>query len=327
MTAVWLGAPLSISNSEIQVWKDCRRKWYIDYYRQLGLPREIGAGPLALGTNIHLALELLYRKQIDPLATINEVYTDQLATVKKDDFAAVDKDSLIKALRSEHDLAKAMIEGYLEWTAEEGIDDGLEFVSAEEVVEVDSAISGVRLRGKLDQRWIRKIDGARMFRDWKSAIELTTPIKMLPLDQQMRMYGLLEHLKALSDEKDGTPRPRTDGGMYTMLRKVKRTARAKPPFFAQVEIQFNKETLRTHWTHVHKVLEEIVQARQALDAKSDHHWVTPPRPSRDCHWKCDHFSICPMFDNGENVEGLMKEYYTPIDPYDRYEKEELKGEI
>lgn len=328
MTTVWLGTPLSISNSEIQTFKDCRRKWYISYYRQLGLPKEIGTGPLPLGTNIHLALERLYLNGEHPIETINDIYKDQLDTVKSDDFSVVDKDGLIKSLRAEHDLAKAMIEGYLEWTEEEGIDTGMKFISAEEIVEVASGIQGVNLRGKLDQRWEREVDGARLFRDWKSAQELTTPLKTLPNDPQMLTYALLEHLKALSEETPENPRPRTDGGLYTMLRKVKRTARAKPPFFAQIEIRFNRTSLRNHWIHVHKVLEEIVTARQALDDRSDHHWVTPPRPNRDCSWKCEHFTICPMFDDGSNVEGLMSEYYIHVDPYERYESAEIqKGEM
>lgn len=328
MAVTWLGDPLSISQSEIKTWQDCNRRWYITYYRQLGMPKAIGeTGALSLGTNIHAALELLYRKGISPLDTVNKIYLDQIEVVSSDEFAAVDKETVLKNLRSEHDLAKAMIEGYIEWSEQEGIDAEMEFVSAEEEVVVPSGISGVSLRGKLDQRWIRKVDGARLFRDWKTAQELTSPAKFLPMDTQFLTYALLEHLKALGEETPDSPRPRTDGGLYTMLRKVKRTASAKPPFYGQIEVRFNKNSLRSHWFHVHKVLEDIVQAHQALDAGSDHHSVAPPRPSKDCTWKCEFFAICSMFDDGSHVEGLLDEYYTHIDPYDRYERDESKGEM
>lgn len=323
----WLGNPLTVSQSEFRTFQDCPRRWYITYYRELGLPKEIGkTGARELGTNIHLALERLYRHGVSPLETINTIYLDQISVVSADDFAAVDKDTMLKELRDEHELAKLMVEGYLEWAEQEGIDAGMEFISAEEDIQVPSGIPGVLLRGKLDQRWRRKIDGAIVFRDWKTAQELTTPARYLPMDPQFLTYALLEHLKALIEETPDNPRPRTGGGLYTMLRKVKRTARAKPPFFGQIEVRFNKASLQSHWTHVHKVLEDIVRARQALDSGSDHHWVTPPRPSKDCTWKCDFFAICPMFDDGSNIDGLLREYYVHVDPYERYERDEAKGE-
>jgi len=327
MTVQWLGDPLSISQSELKTWQDCNRRWYIAYYRQLGMPKVLGeTGALSLGTNIHYALELLYRNGVDPLETINKIYLDQIDYISSDEVAVIDKESLLKKLRSEQDLAKAMIEGYLVWVQEEGIDADMEFISAEEVIEVPSGIEGVKLRGKLDQRWRRLSDGAIIFRDWKTAQELTSPVKFLPMDTQMLTYALLEHLKALAEETAENPRPRTDGGLYSMLRKVKRTASAKPPFYGEIEVRFNKTSLKHHWIHVHKVLQDIVQAHQALDNGGDHHWVAPPRPSKDCTWKCEFFAICPMFDDGSNVEGLLTEYYVPIDPYERYERDEIKGE-
>lgn len=321
MTAEWLGEPLLVSNSEIQTWKDCRRRWWLTYYRELGIKRseDKPVGARQLGTRIHIALCEFYENGRNPLDVINEVYAEDEKL-----FAAFpDK---ITDMRKEQDLAKAMLEGYIEWVAEEAADDGIELVAAETVIEVPSGVKGVTLRGKLDQRVVRKVDGARLFLDHKTVGDLTTPVRLLPLDEQMKFYHLLEKLDSMY-KTGGDPQWRTDGGLYNMLRKVKRTATAKPPFYGRAEVRHNEAILRNTWIRVHKILEELVTTRQALDAGADHQYMCPPRPSKDCTWKCDFFAVCPMFDDGSNIDGLLNEYYTHIDPHERYNAQDEGREV
>lgn len=324
MSAVWLGKPLTVSNSEIQTFKDCRRKWYLTYYRELGLRRSKDkfVGPRNLGTKIHLALEGLYGPQaMNPITLIDELYTEDERILHE-----LDRSGEVIDLKKEQDLAHAMLEGFLAWREEEAIDAGMELVAAESVIQVKSGTEGVLLRGKLDQRWHRRIDGRRLFRDFKTVVEMKTPVMMLPLDEQMKFYHLLEFLEAL--EKTGSePQWRTDGGMYTMLRKVKRTMTAKPPFYGQAEVHHNMTELKSMWKRVHKILEEIVLTRQALSSGGDHQYITPPRPSRDCTWKCDFLPVCPMMDDGSNWEGLIDEYYTHVDPHERYKAQDEGKEV
>ena len=56
--------PIRISNSEIQTFKDCRRKWWLSYYRRLRPRTESKTGALALGSRIHQALDDYYSKGI-----------------------------------------------------------------------------------------------------------------------------------------------------------------------------------------------------------------------------------------------------------------------
>lgn len=322
---------LRISNSEIQSWKSCRRKWYLSYYRELGLSKvEMGpVGARQLGTKVHIALCALYESHANPVDVINDLYAEDIEVFK--DAGMGDK---IDDLKKEQDLAKAMVEGYTEWIAETGADEGIELDAAETVIEVPMpGVEGVVLRGKLDQRVVRKTDGARLFLDHKTVGDLLTPQRLLPLDEQMKFYHLLEKLDSLHKTGDEPPW-RTDGGLYNMLRKVKRTAAAKPPFYGRAEIHHNDTALRTMFVRVSRVVMEILDARQALDAEkpsSDpdyiptHHYVVPPRPSRDCTWSCDFFAVCPMFDDGSNVEGLLDEYFVHVDPHERYAIEEGKG--
>ena len=321
MTAEWLGEPLLVSNSEIQTWKDCRRRWWLTYYRELGIKRseDKPVGARQLGTRIHIALCELYENGRNPLDVINEVYAE-------DEKLFAEFPDKITDMKKEQDLAKAMLEGYIEWVAEEAADDGIELVAAETVIEVPSGVKGVTLRGKLDQRVVRKVDGARLFLDHKTVGDLTTPVRLLPLDEQMKFYHLLEKLDSMY-KTGGDPQWRTDGGLYNMLRKVKRTATAKPPFYGRAEVRHNEAILRNTWIRVHKILEELVLTRQALDAGADHQYMCPPRPSKDCTWKCDFFAVCPMFDDGSNIDGLLSEYYTHIDPHERYNAQDEGREV
>lgn len=330
MSRVWMGPELKVSNSEIQTFKDCRRKWWFVYYRELGLKRSEDevSGPRSLGSRIHLALEGYYTRDENPLEILKDIYEHEMEEARQN--LRVEAD--IDLIKKEYDLAHAMLTGFIEWLAEEGIDDGLELVAVEDVIEVKSHIENVKLRGKLDQRWVRKSDGARLFRDFKTVGDLTTPMKTLHMDEQMKFYQLLEYIQSLeanggADPADGAePAWRTDGALYTMLRKVKRTATAKPPFYGQLEVHHNMTEIRNMWLRVAKVIDEIVDARLALDSGQSHHYVVPPRPSRDCTWKCPVFPICSMFDDGSNVEGAIEVYYEHRDPHERYTKEEVKGE-
>lgn len=318
--------PLMVSNSEIQTWKDCRRRWYLSYYRELGPATESVTGARQLGTKIHLALCVMYEEGRNPVEVIIELYQED-----ERDLVMSGQLHMIDDLRKELDLAKAMLEGYVDWAAEIGLDSEYEMISPEEVIEVSSGLPNVWLRGKLDQRMQRRTDKARLFRDFKTSGSFEQSRPLLYMDEQMRFYHLLEQLHAAYmarvntdiEQVDGRPQIwRTDGALYLMLRKVKRTARAQPPFYEQIEIRHNKAIIVSTWKRVHKVLEEIWAAHEALDAGADHAYVCPPRPSRDCLWKCDYVKICPLFDDGSNVEGAIAERYVHRDPHERYRREE-----
>jgi RecB family exonuclease len=322
MTKVWVGETLKVSNSEIQTFKDCRRKWWFVYYRELGLKRDRQevTGPRSLGTRVHKALEGMYTLDRNPIETLKEIYEMDIEQIREHR-----GEPAAEALQKEYALAHIMIEGYLQWATENAIDDGLELVEAEGVVEVKSSVENVLLRAKMDQRIVRKSDGARLFRDFKTVANLTDPPKILPMDEQMKFYQLLEYLQSI-EATGSEPQWRTDGALYTMLRKVKRTAAAKPPFYDQLEVHHNITEIRNMWKRVAKVVEEIVDARVALDSGEDHQYQVPPRPSRDCTWKCDFFAVCSMVDDGSDVEGMIGEFYEHLDPHERYNVEEAKGE-
>lgn len=315
MTPTWNGPELNISNSEMQLFLDDRRIWWLTYYRRLRFKRghrEVtGARPL--GTRVHAALELAYSDDVNPTAQLKKIYEAEEADFKSVGVSQFELDGLWK----EFDLAHAMVSGFVDWVEENGIDNGLTVVAREDVVQVKSHIPGVFWRGKMDQRILREADGARLFRDFKTVGNLTDPIKMLPHDPQMRFYHLLEYMQSI-EQTGGEPQWRTDGALYLMLRKVKRTAAAKPPFFGQLEVHHNIHEIRNTYKIAARITDEIVELRNALDAGGDFHYLCPPRPNRDWTWKNDFFPVMSLFDDGSDFEGMLAEYYEECDPDERY---------
>jgi PD-(D/E)XK nuclease superfamily len=299
-----------ISNSEVQTFLQCRRKWWLSYYRKLR-PKPKGKGPLALGTRVHAALAAYYNV---PSTNPYEAYKTQLELDRQ-----LVREEEMSDFEKEAELGQRMLDGYFEWVKEHGLDAGLSVVSTEEEISVPSAVPGFNLVGKLDVRVLRDIDGARLFIDHKTAASLTDPLKTLPMDPQMLHYHVLEMLKARQEGTD----IRCDGALYNILKKVKRTAAAKPPFYHREEVRHNVHELRSYYQRLTGIIKQISHVTQLLDAS-----VTPleaayPSPRRECSWSCEHFAVCPLFDDGSYAEGLIEAAYEKVNPYDRYD---LKGE-
>ena len=304
--------PLRISNSEIQTYKDCKRRWWLSYYRRLQPKTKNFTGALALGSRVHEALDMYYSKEI-PLLEAHA----QLVAADKQLLESEFRDTY--DLDSEAELGRIMLEGYLQWVEENGIDAELEMISTEEIIEMPLLDNRVILQGKIDMRVRRKADGVRMFRDFKTVGgSFTDFASMAHMNEQILTYMMLE----TAQNKEGE---RSEGGIFTMLKKVKRSANAKPPFYEQMEVRHNVFALRSFWQRIHGTLTDMLHSRDLLDAGGDHRFVVYPSPSRDCKWKCSFFSICPMFDDGSAAEAAIEDAFQSSDPYAYYGVEEKKG--
>jgi hypothetical protein len=304
--------PIRISNSEVQTFKDCRRKWWLSYYRRLQPKTQQMTGALALGSRIHQALDDYYSKSI-PLLDAHS------ALVEADRKILVESYRDTFDLDSEAELGRIMLEGYLQWVEENGIDSELEMISTEEIISMPLLEGRVELQGKLDMRVRRKVDGVRMFRDFKTVGGSFTDFgSMAHMNEQILTYMMLE----TAQNKEGE---RSEGGIFTMLKKVKRSANARPPFYDQIEVRHNVFALRSFWQRIHGVLTDLMNVRDRLDAGGDHRYLAYPRPSRDCKWKCQFFTVCPLFDDGSAAEQAVSEMFEVGDPYGYYSTQEKKG--
>jgi hypothetical protein len=219
-----------------------------------------------------------------------------------------------------------MIEGYLDWIEETGADSQTEVISAEQKIEVDFPAPNLRfpvkLIAKLDARVRSVVTGAVKFIDHKTVGSLQDAT--LGINQQMLHYHVIEDLTTAPSD------PRAEGALYNMLRKVKRTRASKPPYYARIPIDHNRYELDSYVRQLGGVITRIEQTENLLEdthgSPMAHQWIVPPRPSRDCVWKCDFFKICRMFDDGSRVEAAIEEHYVAGDPLAYYDDEKKEEE-
>ncbi len=304
--------PVVVSNSSIQVFKDCRRKFWLSYYRRLKPKEEKMSGALALGSRVHRALELWYaEKALNPATPDVRLIAIWAELIEEDRLVLEAEGRYTDDFDNEAELGRIMLEGYTQWIEDEGIDSTYEVVSQEETLSQPMLDGQVLLVGKIDQRVRRRADGVRFIRDFKTSANFTDLEKTIEMNEQFLLYMVLEALQKGEAE-------RVEGAIVTALKKVKRTASARPPFYAQSEVQHNIFTLRNFYKRLHGELTDIVNMWRDLEDGADPQVVAYARPTRDCSWKCQFVQICPMFDNGSAVEQAIEDLYRVGDPYDYY---------
>jgi hypothetical protein len=320
-----------ISNSELQTFKRCKRKWWLGWYRELTLKTESYTGVRSTGTRIHRALAAWYvpegEQRVDPRDALERVIVEDWTSIQRLAIERNAPDERVTELATEFsascNLERAMVEGYVQWLEETGADSDLRIIASETPLVVDIVVPmrehhemrDVQLIGLLDTRAYRVTDGIRVFIDHKTVGSLTAPVLTLPQNEQMLHYHILEMLSSVEGEE------RCDGALYNMLRRVKRSAKAKPPFYDRIEVRHNPYELESYRRRLLATTREVLETIDALDRGQHHLDIVYPTPNGDCSWSCDFSAICNMFDDGSSgTNDMLDALYKKNDPRDRYDK-------
>lgn len=304
-----------ISNSEVQTFKRCRRKWWLSYicgYRK----RETNFHNVcATGTRIHLALAAWYRpdeiNRIDPrdaLEAIIKSHRNEVSSQYGDD------SSEMTQFCKNIELERIMIAGYLEWLSETGIDANYTVIGSECYLEATlPELNNICIIARLDARVLRAHDNVRLFIDHKTVSSISQVIRTVAFSEQMLWYMLLEELQSHYDSTQ-----RVSGALYNMLRRCKRTSRALPPFYDRIEVHHNLIEIKSFKQRLIGTITDMNRCRDALNNDISHHTTTYPAPTRDCTWDCSFFNICNMANDGSRFGDALEEYYLIGDPYEYY---------
>lgn len=291
-----------ISISEMVEYRDCRRKWYL--HQKLGLSKKDKTGALALGTNVHFALQVYYTPggtKEAALAAFNSIYEQLINDANEYEIESVLKDEK---------MGRTMIEGYFEWAEETGIDAHLEIIEAEADIEYLMEVTGqkVLLVGKRDLIGRNALTGTNKLVDHKTCQSFTD--NMMDLNEQARMYLLLQRLVGSTEVQEV---------LWNKLRKVLRTARANPPFYQREELYISEEELRRFFIRIRGIIRDILLTEAQLADGQDHYEYCYPRPSSDCTWKCQYRKVCPLLDSDPvGAQLMMQDMFEVEDPYARY---------
>jgi len=327
---------LGFSNSEIQLFLRCPRRWLTEYYWGFLPANPSPLGAANLGTRVHLALEAKFGYGLDPGTVLDILYGAEVAN----------HPDLARELNADLEMSKIMVEGLLEWMDAEGHSSKFRYVAAEAEVRVPlPGFDGIDLRAKLDQIGQWTDTGLYAFLDWKTR-DVLQPLVLLRMDPQMRFYSLVQWLAAgypppqpgrgLPDTA-GMP-PLVLGGNVAQLRKVKRSRQAKPPFYQWDPFSHTPEIMASTLIKVQATVAKILAARAALDdcyarggnlAEIDFlqkSMLGPVWISHDCSWSCPLAKgACGMMDDGSAwVEHFVGSgAYVQGDPYERYSSQSI----
>lgn len=323
-----------VSNSELQTFKRCRRKWWLAWYQRLMLQTEDFTSVRATGTRVHRALSYWYvpdgEKRVDPRDALERVIVDDWTKVARLAQERHTSDEQLGELAVEFaqatNLERAMVEGYVQWLEETGADAELRITASETPLVVDQTLDmgpnynheerPIQFIGLLDVRATRVTDKVNLFVDHKTVGDLNAPVVTLPQNEQMLHYHLMEFLSL--DDSD----VRCDGALYNMLRRVKRSARAKPPFYDRIEVRHNKFELESYRRRALAATREILVAIDRLERGEEHLDVVYPTPNPECRWSCDFFAVCNLLDDGSRgATDMIKALYRPTNPLERYRKQ------
>lgn len=314
-----------VSATKMTDWQTCKRAWWLKWYRGLSPLADDLTGYRNVGIRIHEALAGWYAMdpaaRVDPrqgLETVLErdrqLYLSRHATGPENPALT----ELTAAWDKAANLERAMVSGYVEWLIETGNDSRMAIVGSEVelAVSITDPADGftVQARGVLDARVQDTHSGVRRIIDHKTVGDFSRPLKFLAMKNQPLHYALLEWLSTEEGEA------RCDGVLWNMLRRVGRTAAAKPPFYARHEENISVVQLEAYKRRLMAEARGMAAAEKRLDAGEDHRDVVPPSPTEDCSWKCDFRHVCPLFDNGGRAEDMLAAQYQNDNPWSRYDR-------
>lgn len=290
----------------METFKECRRKWWLQYVRKLRHKTDPDSGRAArIGTLFHEIMETYYGGH-----QTEEAQREAIANLVPPPLATPDD-------LKEYDLARTIAEGYFQWVAEEGVDADLEFEAVEEKIQTPSPIAGVDLLGKADLLATKKSSGERVVVDHKTTGSFARSLSDIHLLRQPKLYSLIRRIKLPDDPLHGV--------MWNMARTVGRGKTAKPPFYMRYELATSEAELRRYWRELGRVIQDMLDLEQKIESTPvlDRSVVAYPSPSKDCSWKCPFYAVCGYLDDPKyDSEGLLEEMYETYDPLERYEEED-----
>jgi hypothetical protein len=319
----------SFSHSEMATYKQCKRKWMMQYYWKLRRKREPKALARDTGIVVHEALHLFYTAGGLRGEYSESIMDEFLTNVRDEDMLKVgtlqeDPETVKKerkAIKEIHETARILCNGYIEWLKETGADIGLILDKSEVELRAPGPVEGTEIMGIIDLGGTDEHSGDLIVMDTKVTASIDEMLKTLHIQEQGPMYAVLAKI----NDPDETRGFRV---IWNMIKRNKQTARAKPPFYQRYELAINGDQLRQFYAQLQGQIEEILRTEDRLNAGESHIVAAYPTPTPDCSWKCQYFTVCgAMNDMTRNdVPFLINTYFSTPEQREAAKVEEAKNQ-
>jgi len=280
--------------SEIKRFIRCRRSWWLQYQEGWKKPDDY-PGAHHTGTLYHEGVGA-YRVGEDRDGAAQAVHDAFNLEVKPEDVGP-DHDAFPDWIKS-LSLALRMVEGYIDWSEEEGIEAGRKSIVVEEqreqLLPFQVSEHDITITYKADHVYEDTMLGGYVLDDLKSVATLSqTPPTT---DFQLLTYSYLEGLRL------GKFPVRAQ---HSMGRRVLRTAAAKPPFYGESGFGISERMMGKHADHLYAIIADMIRV---IENVGNYGLDTPslyPNPNKDCSWDCGMLDVCGMVDDGSDYETVL----------------------
>jgi hypothetical protein len=293
----------SVSHSEMQVYKDCKRRWFLQYYMRLVKKHQPFRIAPETGNAVHGALHHYYvlggNNNPDAKAAAIE-----FVNTSKDAALAVDLvPEEIKDINETFKVADILVKGYFVWLEETGADNGWEVTGSEERLVVPGPLPDTEIKGYVDLLGTHTASGDMVVMDHKVTKNPDVMLKTLHLNEQAPLYAILMRLT----EENAKRGLRV---VWNMIKHNKQTKKAKPPFYQRYELVLSKDQLALFYAQLQGQIADMIETDRRLRDGEHHTMVAYPRPSDSCSWKCPYLALCgAMNDPRMDVNWLIDNNY------------------
>lgn len=290
----------------MDVFKTCKRRWYLEYY--LRLRRKYTQPKIARDTGIvvHDALHQFYvlggihAPKLSQAGALAAIETGKDAGLARD--LSEEERSVVEET---FETAEILVKGYFKWLDETGADDQWTVTGSEEKIVVDGPVDDTEIKGYVDISGIHKPSGDLIVCDTKVVQNFGDMLKTLHINEQGPLYAVLTKIRNGENQNLRV--------IWNMIKRNKQTARAKPPFYQRYELLVNHDMLVRYYQQLHGQLTDMLAVEDKLNNGASHDQVAYPTPSRDCSWKCPFLAVCgAMNDPRTDVEWIINNNYEQI---------------
>lgn len=308
-----------VRNSETSLWRECRLKWYLSYYR--GFLTDRVNPKFWLGTLVHYALSEWYRGHVSDPAHLFWWLAEESIQQERGLSIEIDGEDLgfdqLVELEEAQALGLAMVEGYVEWAAE--------FHNDFEVLDSEIAYY-IELTDYNDRpfTFVARLDllaedseGIRVH-DFKTAKDFRAK-DTVHADPQFRRYAWVL--------TEAHPHWAGDvvGSMWVGLRKIVPSARSKPPYYDRVPVDLTFDEIDGTKREVLAEVTDMLEVEEWLKGDETDRKFIFPNPTMDCAWRCQYFrnGMCNAWRAGQDVTELGSMSGTwGNDPYKEYREDD-----
>lgn len=287
----------------MQVYKDCKRRWFLQYYMRLVKKYQAPRRAPDTGTAVHAALHQYYvlGGKSNP-----DARPQSLEYLKSAEDAALAIDATpddLKEIREIYEVSNILVKGYFEWLDETGADDHWIIKGSEERLTAPGPLPGTEIKGYVDLHGVHEPSGDLLVVDTKVAASPGEMLKTLHLNEQGPLYAILMKIN------EGTER-RGFRVIWNMIKRNKQTSRAKGPFYQRYELAINSDQLQQFYAQLQGQIADMMETDRRLASGEHHVMVAYPNPGPDCSWKCPYLALCgAMNDPRMDTDWLIANNY------------------